>query len=686
MKTDLAAYQAAKAKVGHGADAHVKLALWCEAHGLTAERLRHLTLAVLWDPGNALARGLLGMVSYHGKWQRPDQLSREVGDDPARKALLREYLERRARTRDTADEQWKLALWCDQNGLKPQAMAHLHIVLKLDPTREPAWRRLGYRKQNGRWILPEVAAAEKAENEAQTRADRLWKPQLEKWLNALAGRDKGRRDEAERGLSQINDPRAVPSIWAVFARGDEARQQIAVRLLGQIDAPGSSRALALLGVFSPSPEIRRTATEILRRRDPRDFAGLLVGLIREPIKYKVKKVDGPGSQGELFVEGKDANVRRLYTPLAFPTLMPGDQLGVDEYGMPIARRILGTFETWSVETRRLPEGILANQVGADRVSQLLRAGGVPAALSAQIGSKIASGANGGSSAAGLPPLPSNMAYETSSLVTESLQIPIGQMILEARASAAVAANQLARDVQNIEVYNTPIREINDRSRAILKEFSGKDLGDKREPWAAWLVDLQGYAYSPQKTSASPPPTVIQQVPLAYQPQAVPMLSTSVTGQLVSVVRHSCFGAGTPVRTLAGPRPIEDIREGDQVLSQDTATGALSYQPVVVAYHNPPNATYRITLDGGTIVATGIHRFWKAGKGWVMARDLKPGDPLRSVGGVETVRSVEPDRTQPVYNLQLTGGNSFFVGTQGILAHDNSLVNPVEHPFDAPPAL
>ena len=34
--------EAALAQVGRDADAHVRLALWCEAHGLSAERLKHL--------------------------------------------------------------------------------------------------------------------------------------------------------------------------------------------------------------------------------------------------------------------------------------------------------------------------------------------------------------------------------------------------------------------------------------------------------------------------------------------------------------------------------------------------------------------------------------------------------------------------------------------------------------------
>ena len=44
---DLALYESAKTGVGRDADAHVKLALWCELHGLQAERIKHLALAGL---------------------------------------------------------------------------------------------------------------------------------------------------------------------------------------------------------------------------------------------------------------------------------------------------------------------------------------------------------------------------------------------------------------------------------------------------------------------------------------------------------------------------------------------------------------------------------------------------------------------------------------------------------------
>ena len=118
---DLDVYKATQSKVGHDANAHVQLALWCEAHGLTGERIEQLAQALMRDPHNAVARGLLGFVSYQGKWQPAVDVEKQVQNDPTYQDVIREYLDRRARTPDKADAQLKLATWCREKGLKEQA-------------------------------------------------------------------------------------------------------------------------------------------------------------------------------------------------------------------------------------------------------------------------------------------------------------------------------------------------------------------------------------------------------------------------------------------------------------------------------------------------------------------------------------------------------------------------------------
>ncbi len=688
---DKTAYQEAAAKAGKDPSAQVKLALWCEAHGMSAERMKHLAAAVAQDPAHAIARGLMGLVARGGKWERPEDVTREVNDDPRLKALRDEYFQRRARTPDKADDQFKLAQWCDENGLKEEAIAHYRAVIRLDPKREMAWHRLGFKKVKGRWVKPEWQNAAKKEFEEQHRANKHWKPVLERIRSGLESKDRERRERAEAEAFQVTDPRAVPMVWSVFVPRGVSGQVIAVRLLGQIDAPGASRALAMLAISGKSGEVRGQAAQILRQRDPRDFAPILVAMIRDPIKYEVKPVQGPGKAGELVIHEGTVKRERLYTPLSGPnfTMQPGDRIVTGPDGLPVLDQLVGvtninigntlTGDSYMNPFSGMYPGMGLGVPGPGATGQLtgmLEKAGVSAAQSAGVARTIV-----GNSRSNLTAF-QNLRPE-GYFVAEFgnyLQIPIGDLQRDAQLSAQVARMQLEGDVQAIDAYNAPILNLNRRIRQILKDVAGVDPGNDRSAWTKWLVDLFGYAASPQKASADQT-TVIEQVPLEYVPQAPPL---SMTSSLLGVSwHHSCFAAGTLVRTLDGPRRIETIAAGDQVLNQDPTSGELRYRAVVTAFHNPPNGTYRIQLDSGeAIVATGIHRFWKAGKGWTMARDLKPGDVLRTLGGVATVQSVDPDRVQPVFNLEVAEGQSFFVGESGVLAHDNSTIHPVPEPFDA----
>jgi hypothetical protein len=686
---DRAAYEAARKVAGRDADAQIRLALWCEQHGMTAERMKHLAAAVLQDPSNALARGLLGLVGFGGKWERPEDVSREARDDPKHRALMDEYLQRRAKAADKADDQGKLAAWCEGNGLKEQAVAHYHAVLRLDPRREAAWKHLGFKKLGGRWVKPEWQEAAKRESDEQARANKHWKPILERWRSALSSREKVRRADAEAGLASVTDPRAVPMIWTVFVPRGADGQKIAVRVLGQIDSPGSSRALAVSALSSKSAEARGEAMQILRRRDPRDFAPLLVALIRDTIKYEVKPVNGPGSPGEILIKNKNVNIDRRYSPPPTPTIpvLPNDYVGTDASGLPVIYRGLGLFQYEftvpgnTVAAAEAMFGVHSPNQTAQFVSKL----GLPPAAAGKLASALNQGSGvqivnlGG---------PANQPLRATTVGVESLTIPVGQMMLQSQIAAQAAQQQLASDVQSIRSYNADVQGSNQRVTQILADATGTDLGGDRTAWEKWLTDLFGYAYVASSGSSSEPPTVVEQVPLAYQPQPVPVVVNDQVTQVVLQRTHSCFAGGTPVRTLEGLRPIESLRIGDQVLTQEPKSGELKYRAVVVAFHNPPNATVRVALETGeSIVATGIHRLWKAGKGWTMVRELKPGDVLRTLGGIATVKAVEEEKTQPVYNLKVAEGESYFVGSAGVLAHDNSTIEPVPEPFDAvaPPA-
>ena len=681
------AYQEARADAGRSPEDQVRLALWCESHGLTAERLHHLTLAVLADPKNATARGLMGLVSRDGRWQRPEVLADKLKADQDRAATLAEYEGRRLKAPYTADAQWALGAWCDEHGLKEQSRAHLTAVIRIDPSREHAWKRLGYKKHEGRWATDAQLAREKAEAEAQKQADKAWRPLIDRYKSMLD--QPSRREEAEAALAEVTDPRAVPAILHAFGKGREGDQLRAVQLLGQVDSPSASRSLAGLAVLSKSPEVRRVAVETLKRRDPRDFVRPWIALIRKPIKYEVRPVGGPGSPGTLFVEGEKANLKRLYSPPAMPNvpIVPGARVSYDANGLPVLTEPVGVdrdagrvvwLPIFSYDNSQLVgalkqaahdgnlQQIPASQPQALRPTQTILGYQPYALINGELTPIDRISGNG------------TMATFTRVEREKDLRVPIGQMALEAERSAQTAQQQLASDVAQLEKVNEAVRRLNEPTLHALRAVTGQDYGDDPVAWSKWWTDQEGYALAITETTDKP--TILQDVTLNYAPQTVPQV---VSGP-VTAVRHSCFAGGTSVRTIEGERPIESIRAGDLVLVQDTNSGGLAYQAVVTAYHNPPSPTLRVGLEGGeAVVVTGIHRFWKAGKGWTMARDLKAGDLVRTLGGVATVSAVEDDRTQPVFNLEVAEGHSFLVGKLGALVHDNSLVEATPNPFDAP---
>ncbi len=612
---DRAAYEVAKAKVGRDAPSLVKLALWCEAHGLTAEREKHLAQAVLADPSNVAARGLLGLVAHGGRWMTADRAAEAAKSNEALARTLAEYNGLRDRLEEEQRRQpgrparmrfapahVKLGAWCEQHGLKAEATAHYTQAVVLNPYLDAGWKHLGFVTHNGRWMTREQIAAEQKEAEAQRHGDRRWTPLFEKYRRWLA--EPSRRAEAERRLAEITDPLAVPSAVRTF--GDDPAHLIP--LLAQIDAPAATLKLAAMAVFHPSAPVRGEATRALRRRDPRDYVGKLVDLIRAPMTYRlIRDVGGPGMPGALEVETPRLKMTRTYDAPPVVNLLGSFRgyVGLDGNGLPL-----------------IASGKEIGQLGHEKPLQRL-------------------------------------------IDVDRLEARTMELIAEANFKAASSRQRLVADIQEIEAMNLSTASTNPRIAAVLQETADAPAtlrDDDEDGWHRWFFDKAGYSYDPA-------------------PQVV--VAVNAAPQLSSPSIRSCFAAGTPVRTRDGRRPIESLKVGDQVLSQDAATGALSFEPVTVVHRNPPIATVRISLDNGeTIVASIYHRFWRAGLGWAMARELKEGDALRTLGGRAKVVSASPGEVLPVFNLDVAGSRTFFVGEHDALVHDNTPPDPRLKPFDA----
>ena len=243
----------------------------------------------------------------------------------------------------------------------------------------------------------------------------------------------------------------------------------------------------------------------------------------------------------------------------------------------------------------------------------------------------------------------------------------GRRIVVNRAFWTDLDNAMRRDLQalplrsasakkTVEIANTELNDHSRRARDALHKATGQRFPDN-DAWWTWWADFNEYHWPKAREYAYANTYQLYDSPPPY-------------------VRTSCFLAGTPVRTQAGLASIESLQPGDRVLAQDQDTGELTYKLVLRTTLRPPARMVRITAGSESITTTLGHPFWVSGHGWKMAKELVAGDRLHSHGGAIEVLAVDPlDKPQPAHNLVVADFNSYFVGNQGLLVHDNEFRQP-----------
>jgi RHS repeat-associated protein len=156
-----------------------------------------------------------------------------------------------------------------------------------------------------------------------------------------------------------------------------------------------------------------------------------------------------------------------------------------------------------------------------------------------------------------------------------------------------------------------------------------------------------------------------------------LLPKSVREQIEKCFSNS-FVAGTLVETRNGLVPIESIQIGDEVLSQDMASGEIEYQKVIHLIENEKDyEIYSFQIAGDfkeVIKATANHPFFVNGN-WVEAVDVQAGDLLSlSDGKTLEVLHVSAERlATKVYNLTVDENHTYFVGEKRVLVHNTNFL-------------
>lgn len=138
----------------------------------------------------------------------------------------------------------------------------------------------------------------------------------------------------------------------------------------------------------------------------------------------------------------------------------------------------------------------------------------------------------------------------------------------------------------------------------------------------------------------------------------------------------CFAAGTPIQTSSGPMPIEAVHEGDWVWARNEQTGEVALRRVDRTFITPKRETLDVVVDADgegseTLSVTPDHPL-RTEEGWTAAADLQSGDLVVRLDGRRS-RVVEVrrrPRLEDVYNFEVNGFHTYFVGKQGILVHNS----------------
>lgn len=162
--------------------------------------------------------------------------------------------------------------------------------------------------------------------------------------------------------------------------------------------------------------------------------------------------------------------------------------------------------------------------------------------------------------------------------------------------------------------------------------------------------------------------------------------------VITTCRVNSFPGDTLVLMADGTRKaIRAVREGDQVVAADPATGRLRAESVTDTFRHDTERLVTIGLAGGsTLDTTAGHKIRTSERGWVLAAELRTGDRLlapdgsfRAVTGVHDRPGLAP---RQVYDLTVDGLHTFYVRTEGARPADVMVHNCLNLGDEDLPAL
>jgi hypothetical protein len=138
---------------------------------------------------------------------------------------------------------------------------------------------------------------------------------------------------------------------------------------------------------------------------------------------------------------------------------------------------------------------------------------------------------------------------------------------------------------------------------------------------------------------------------------------------------SCFTGDTLIAVDGGFVRFDEINIGDMVWAYNYNTGETALKEVLNVLVSVNTEIISLEAENGEVIkTTAYHPFYVDGKDWVRAGNLAAGDKITTLdGGTITIIGISTERfAEPVvvYNLTVADFHTYFVGSTGILVHND----------------
>jgi hypothetical protein len=537
----------------------------------------------------------------------------QVGETVTSHPRWKEYRELRQQATNVADHV-RLAQWCMRNNMPAEERFHWAVVLLTNPNHPQARQRLSVREFHGRLFTEkQVADYEKQQKEAKANLQK-YKPQFIELCRQVRGESAQQRATALEKISAVSDVGAIAALKEAIGRKDA----------DPADPRTKELQLAFVKALANMPEYEATL----------HLLSVTVSSTDEDIRKAAAVALKPRKNTD-------------YVPMLMAALSTPLEAEFDVVSAPG-----GTVRL--VETI-YQQGPISKVAGVRSTNFEVE----------------------------------NVMNRDTTKANPS-QVQQGHL--------AIAASRASNTEQSVESANAEAAQRNARIQEVLKIAAGMDFGAEPEKlWAAWKeenelqytpapvsytyeVENYTYRYAPNpyryyytKGGANSTAT-----PVRFQYPTPVTQASRVTNTLSFAGGHaSCFAPGTPVWTKAGPIAIEQITAGEMVLSQNPATGELDYRPVLQTTFGEPTKVMQLKIADDVIATTLGHRFWVEGRGWEMAKALRPDMTVHAADRGLTVAAIEASgELIACHNLVVDEFHTFFVGKSKILVHDINCPQPV----------